>query len=317
LVKAVHVIPHAPVGEEALMVAGMVQGIRTPASAAWLDWIKSVFDEFGAIPDFGGCTVGENTTKKEGPLRSYGAFHRIEKKTRILLENKAFTDKGVHLSFDTLPKGTITDKGNGDVMAIIDCSEIMERGWNMRNWAYWSLRCPPAHDPLEVMQRMEEKLIAFLKPQYGFATFYPAIWKWFYPVRGTNQVPTAYSLTNYWNPDEPDNAIYRDRVWRAPNDREWSWRPQNGWLREVYSVNLVNDAHLARPLQLGPLKALFSGHAVTTFGDYMARHGSLDKNIHGSDLHRWYVPDLIINKVRNDLEHSGLILASETAPLEL
>ena len=54
-----------------------------------------------------------------------------------------------------------------------------------------------------------------------------------------------------------------------------------------------------------------------TLGDYIATHGTLARNLHNSVLHRWHVPDDIIDQVRIDLEHSGLILASETEPLPL
>lgn len=298
MIKSEHVVPKFPQGESGEKVVGMVTAVQTEVSSAWLDWIEGLFAIFGEVPKRGSASF-TNDFGRNRP-GSGGQFKNIRKKVATMLDTSSLTDRTLFVGFSSREVDDLESFGRGGSVNVTIGKAGHFVQYDPRVIVSWSVHCPPADNPLEVLDRIDRSIIFAFAPLYGFSTFWPEIWNWSLPVWGQGYVP------NNWDQfHDADNMIYSKRMYRSPTDREWDYPLENGWLREVYTVNLINDRHLAAP---------FNG---ATLGDYIATHGTLARNIHGSELHRWHVPDDIIDKVRNDLESSGLILSSETEPVAL
>ena len=303
MLKPIHIIPQFPEGRSDLMICGMVGAPTTAPSLAWVQWIEDFFAQFGEMPRRGSGSFTDNF----GPNRprTTGQFKNI----RTKLEN-FICDPAMTCDFFTTSFGSQQQELFGDEVAVrasIMLSMDTYFSGNQRIIVDFSVHCPIVHDAPELSDRISKLLIDVFAPQFGFVTAYPAAWLWGLPVTGQGYVPYGWDSGNIHHKMYHDNNIYETRMFRSSSmsGRSYSHPCQRGYLREVYTINLINDRHLAAPLN------------GATLGDYIATHGMLTKNIHGSALHRWHVPDDIINAVRNDLEHSGLILGSETEPLAL
>lgn len=296
--KPEHVIPRFPDGDNDVMVCGAVTGPTIPPSTAWVEWIEAFFSLFGEKPLLGSATFTNDFSRKSPGTGGY--FRNIRKKLVAFLDDSVMTDRTAFLFFGSLTYKDPPRIGNcGNVEICIERNGF-KKDHSPKTLVSFGVRCPPAHDPMEVSLKTEQLLIQYFAPGYGFVTHYPAAFCWDKVAHGIAYVP------NYWDGfRDIDNNTYQRRLFRSADEREWCFRPERGWLREVYTINLINDRHLAAPFNGG------------TLGDYIATHGTLARNIHGSELHRWHVPNDIIDQVRNDLEPSGLILSSETEPVAL
>lgn len=79
-------------------------------------------------------------------------------------------------------------------------------------------------------------------------------------------------------------------------------RPRNGYLREVYPVNYLLEAHLMMPFR------------TTRFGNYIIDNGHSLEFIDHLNIYRWDVPTEDLERVRDDLEQSGYVLSSPSEP---
>ena len=292
--RPIHIIPQFPEGRNDQMICGMIGALTTPPSSAWIQWIEDTFEHFNEAPQYGGGSFTENWKK---PPKAAGQFNLIRRKLENFIDDPKLVKDYFHIDFSNLASKSLNDSSKIEID--ISRSRNMQIKCTPQTIVAFSFRDFRADEVLSVSADIEVRLIEQFAPQYGFVTQYPAAWHWGFPVAGVCWEPSN------WNSFEPDNKIYEQRVYRCADRRVYTNPPENGYLREVYTINLINDRHLAAPLN------------GATLGDYVATHGMLTKNIHGSALHRWHVPDDIIDSVRNDLEHSGLILGSETEPLAL
>ena len=102
------------------------------------------------------------------------------------------------------------------------------------------------------------------------------------------------------------NEAYADRLQRW---RENIWhrglRARQGYLREVYPVNFLLEAHLRMPFRGAPLAR------------FMEAEGRLEPCAFNAAMYRWDVPEENLGAVRMALEPSGLVLSSAAEPLRV
>jgi hypothetical protein len=77
--------------------------------------------------------------------------------------------------------------------------------------------------------------------------------------------------------------------------------PRAGYFREVYEINLINDAHLIAPFKNG------------LFGDFANSVGVIQPLPYCDGMYRWDVSKENLQKVQETMEDSGLILSSKHA----
>lgn len=140
-----------------------------------------------------------------------------------------------------------------------------------------------------------------LRPDWGGVFVFPlAAGAEFYLMDGT------YVGTSVKSMGDPARILaeHTARVNRARYRSQTGYDYAKGFVREVFEINLLSDAHMNARLISGTVR------------NYAERHGSLRRSSFGS-LWDWRLNPEELQKARADWENSGLVLSAERVPSQL
>lgn len=140
-----------------------------------------------------------------------------------------------------------------------------------------------------------------IRPEWGCAFTIPvALGAEFYLGDGTYIGSELKSMSN------PNTflAQHTARVNRARVRSQYGHDYAKGYVREVFEINLLSDAHMNAPLNGGSVR------------HYTATHGTLNRSSFG-ELWDWRLKPEELQQARVDWEDSGLVLSAERTPINL
>lgn len=250
----------------------------------WLDLVDAVFAEFGVEPREG--------TGNLGKAHSHGSYKRIRNRLREFLQ----VEKGVRRDFRIQGEPYVKAEGffPSDMGVVWGHSISMQEGWTKSGLiAVRGNRVESCH---ALVERIGARLFEKFGIAYGAAFDFPTLYGPDAYLSSVGAIPKGGSGLA--------NRKYKARItkWR---DNTWQLglRASHGYLREVYPINFVLEAHLNMPFQGRPLS------------EFMQRVGDLRPSGYDDRMYRWDVPAERLETVRQALETSGLILSSPNPPL--
>ena len=270
-------------GLDSLARCLMIYDWERPIDRSWLDAFEAPFAEFGAVPVEG---TGHLEKKK-----SHGAYKRVRKKLAEFLENAEEKQ-----DFSVRIRSEETDPNDGfcpsDVVVSFGLSD------SSRKAACVAVRESLVSGPDELIERVERAIFDKCGAFYGGAFDFPAAFGPDAYLVSLGAIPKGHK----WN----SNREYSARItrWRK-NTLNRKLRPSRGYFREIYPINFVLETHLNMPFRDAPLSK------------FMEATGALRPFEFNEKMYRWDVPDEHLNEVREALEPSGLVLSSETEPLQI
>lgn len=254
-----------------------------PVVPDWLETAQTIFAQFGQ-------TIFEGTGSLGGQ-HSHGRFGRVKKKLAGFLgavHNKTTSD-----FFDIRVWSQHYVKSD----AFFPCD--IEMVWSVnasgRKKGMIAVRDTLVDGLEPLIQQIGKNLFDMTGVMYAHALCFPTLFGPDSYLASVGTIPSGMSSTA--------NKKYYDRItqWR---DNRWSGLlGSQGYLREVYPINFVLDSHLNMPFQGRPLS------------EYMKKVGNLKVTEYNDKIYRWTVPAERLEKVRQDLEPSGLVLSSPHPPL--
>lgn len=250
---------------------------ENPIGPEWLDVSTEIFLAFGEAIFEGTGNLGTQHT--------HGRFNRVQKRLRDFL---VFVQNGKNVGFDIKIKSRPYVDSDAFFPADIEMVWGVDR--EGRKEGAVMVRDTLTESRVSLLQKIGERIFRLIGPAYANAFDFPTLFG-----------PAAYQASIGTIPAGMSslvNGTYTDRItrWR---DRRWQGiLSSQGYLREVYPINFVLDAHLNKLFRNRP------------FAEYMRKVGELKVSEYSEKVFRWNVPEKRLDAVRLELESSGLILSS-------
>lgn len=241
-----------------------------------LNVIECIFQRYGAFP---GIATGYGSEDQ----KSHGKYDRVRTRLASFIRGKFF-------SF----------RINGQQSFVMDsfypCD--MQFVLNVSNTGYkhgmFSARAHIGKSLKGFIATIQEFCFDLVGSVYATGFEFPAPYGPDAYLASVSAFPKGYSTVD---------AEYSNRItrWRDRTRRDWTL-PRKGFLREVYPINFLLEQHLKASI------------GDCTLMEYAGSMGKLEKCQPGLNMWRWDVPISNLDRVREELETSGLILSSETPP---
>lgn len=250
---------------------------ENPLGTEWLDIAGEIFLEFEQ-------TIAEGTGNL-GSQHTHGRFSRIQKKLRGFLD---LIKNGMNEGFDI--KIQSKPYVDSDAFFPVDIEMVLGQDRKGRKEGAVIVRETLVNSYSALVEKIGAKLFRLTGATYANAFDFPTLFG-----------PAAYQATIGTIPSNMSivaNQTYEKRIthWR---DKRWEGKlSSHGYLREVYPINFLLDAHLKMPYKNCP------------FANYMKKVGELKVSEYSDKVFRWNVPEERLDDVRLELETSGLILSS-------
>jgi hypothetical protein len=250
----------------------------------WLELAAEVFAEFGQ-------TIFEGTGNL-GVHHSHGRFSRVQKKLAGFL---GAVHGDLNSNFDIRMRSRLSIEDD----AFFPCDVEMVLGVEPsgRKEGAIAVRETLVDSCDSLIKRVGEKLFRTTGTVYANSFDFPTLFGPASYQASIGAIPSGMSTRI--------NEKYTERITRWRDNRWGGLLPSQGYLREVYPINFVLDSHLNMPFQNRPLS------------EYMKRVGSLIVSEYNNKMYLWTVPPERIDRVRQDLESSGIVLSSTQPPLRV
>lgn len=253
---------------------------QQPVGREWLIVVNALFEVARSSPSHAVANFGHNT--------SAGSFPRV--RSRIADWVATARQEGHALSVKiTGPRSERAEPFfESDVEVVLNTDP-------MRQSALAAIAIDTLPDTSAALAQIESILFKALGTAYGSAFEMPAI---FGPASYLSSVvaqPSGYTFE--------DLRLYADRVTRWRDRLSEGYRPSLGYMREVYPVSYLLPVHLAQLV------------AGISLGEFSAATGQLRLVPGFGELYRWDIGSSELDGVQSEMEHTGLILSSPTAPL--
>lgn len=268
--------------EDALATVLGVSDSGALPSPRWLEVGEELLERLGR--------PAEELTLHVGSSNSHGSYGRTKKKAMGLLADAA--DSGVAVSLRLSSKPVIEN-----CFFPSDVQFLASRQSSFHAEFAINLNTGLDIDPIALCHQIGSDVFEISGPSYGFAFSMPA-----------SLGPASYLATVVAKRAGADFApfqTYADRMIRFRRNVMRGHHPCDGYMREVYEVNFLLEAHLAMPFGSGRLEA------------FLRRVGTVEVSGFAEGVFCWRVPPSSLGEVRFALEDSGLILSSATAPINL
>lgn len=274
-VEHIAVLPSCRAGEPMTYCVMFYDGERV-LRPDWLGVVERMFDSFQQRPS--------DVIGNLGVQRTKGRYGRVRSRLVSMLEGQPEADR---------PDIRIDSEHEFLGEEFMPCR--MRVAWSTSvagiDQGVIAVRADGVVSLSEMVERVAEPLFNSVGVAYAHAFEFPAIFGPDFYLSSVGAVPSGRSTT--------DNVRYQERLtcWRDNTWRERK-RPRDGYLREVYPINFLTYNHLRAPTREGDLE------------DYLRTVGSFSRCPFSRDLYRWDVAPDDLERVREDLEHSGLILSA-------
>lgn len=265
-----------PLGSNSrLVVSLMFYDLERPLNAQWVPWIDSKFHEYGLRPSKVNFTARNSdrsgnyeTLKKSlaealAGLTEEGGFSSLRIRSEMLFPDDGFFPCEMEVSIEV--------GGPGYARGSIS---VVKR--NVPGLAEFSLNTA--------------REISHLGGTfYGHASLFPAILGPEYYLGSVGTIPKGWSFVS--------TRAYTKRLtaWRHHGS---SREHVDGYLREVFPINFLTDAHLNTHIGDQAAKALY------------VKHGELSPLVGFDGQHVWRVADKNLKRARSALEKLGLVLSA-------
>lgn len=242
-----------------------------------VDWVATYEGLLGNFNLKPGIALGE-----AGSATSYGKYSRIRQRIRGFL-----TDTGPYVlrldSMETHP---------GDTFFSSDLRLVANVTNQKRKSAMIAVRVDALSGGID---RAVNELMQVLGPCYGGVLDLPAAMGPDYYLSSVLAVPRFLESEIRLGPYGERITRWRDRLLAGI-------RPSDGYFREIYERNFLTVKHLAMPFRGSRLETY-----MNAVGDLM-----LVPNVPG--LYQWQLSGFDLERVRLDMEDSGLVLSSACEP---
>lgn len=280
------------------MVEGVFPEPQHDGLQAWCftiyDWSGSVDTTWQDLAEALFARLGEDIVQATGShddQHTHGSYRRVRKRVSTFLQYTNETQ-----SFGIRLRSRPVRDPNGFFPSDIELVFAVTKDESTR------LCLAVSHDiTTDRQQIFEEACVPILELSgrcYGGAFDFPAAFDPECYLSSIGAIPKG----GRWS----DNRLHTERItlWR---DRTFKMglRPTDGYFREVYCVNLIQQSHLAAPFRGGRL------------GQFAEEVGSVRKLSVPDDTYLWTIPDEKLSAVRIAMEDSGLVLSSQHEVLEL
>lgn len=255
----------------------MFYDFENPIGTEWLDVANEIFLEFGQV-------IAEGTGNLE-KQHTHGNFNRVQKRIRGFLES---VQNGINVNFDIRIQSRSYIES--EAFFPVDIQMVLSQDREGRKKGAINVRETLVKSYDSLIDKVAAKIFRLAGPMYANAFDFPTV---FGPAAYLASLGTILSGMSVIA-----NDIYCDRITAWRDRRSDGMLSNQGYLREVYPVNFVLDAHL---------KILFQNRP---FEEYMKKVGILKISEYSDKIFRWNVPEEKLDAVRLELESSGLILSS-------
>lgn len=253
-----------------------------PVGPDWLELAKIIFAEFGQEIVEGIGNLGKR--------HSHGRFGTVEKKLLAFLEaarddakstvdiqvrSGPYIESDAFYPCDVEIAWSISDKGQKDGLIAVRRARV------------------DSCDSL--VERIGKKLFSATGAAYAGAFDFPTLFGPGYYQVGLGTMPAGVSSLA--------NEKYTARITRWRDARWRGLLTSTGYVREIYPINFLLESHLCMRFEGRPLS------------EYLEKVGTLKAAGYNDKMYRWIVPAERLEKVRKDLESSGLVLSSMQAPV--
>ncbi|ANP44470.1 hypothetical protein ATE48_00300 [Candidatus Viadribacter manganicus] len=258
-----------------------------------MSFAETLFESVKGSPSRGNAFSGQRgkTADAIGPTAK-GAWSQIRQRAeKIIGESDEFNY--LEISSDYRFKVGDTDRdvhlylGNGSYFPL------------KKTWLNLAVSVGIARSPSDLLDLAGSGL-KLLNPSYGAIFRFPvAAGASTYLSGATYSGPTVREL------GPPDDVLgpHADRVHRAKYRTSTEFSYGSGYVREVYEINILSEAHLCAPLLTSTVKA------------YAESIGNLQASSLWPDLFEWRLERDELDQARADWEHSGLVLSAECQPV--
>ena len=271
----VEVLPRFRSGEP-MAYCLMFYDYDSSLQADWLSTVDHLFETFQQRP---ALVIGSLGTKQ-----AKGPYERARSKLEGFLDDKSSPER---------PDIRVDSEHEFEREQFMPCR--MRVAWSRSlagiDQGVIAVRADAAPSLNEMVEMIAGRLFKKLGVAYAHAFEFPATFGPDFYLSSVGSVPPGYSTT--------ENAGYQERLtrWR---DNTWHGkkRPRQGYLREVYPINFLTEEQAGAVFGQDTLKG------------YMTRTGTLNRCSFNEAMYRWDVPDDVLDRAREDLERSGVVLSS-------
>lgn len=246
------------------------------ADESWIEMVERVFSALGSAPAQVTANLAEKTI--------YGGYVRTRKRLISSLEHSRDYGKcNVRIR-----SNLVHDDGGGSP------SDYQVDFWekeNKRKALCIAARHGSISSADHLMNLVGEITLSYTGACYGAAFDFPASYDPESYLCSVGFIPKGGSFMA--------NKAHSERINR------WSKRatygelsPRAGYFREIYEINLLNDAHFNKPFKNG------------LFGDFAKSVGAIHPLPYCEGMYRWDVPRDKLQKVQELMESSDLVLSS-------
>ena len=253
----------------------MFYDYHTTLEGCWIDTVRSLFSAFNESPSKTHAIFGDKIVN--------GGYSRTLKRLRTLISENTSNSYEVCINSPEVFRDCVLFSCNVQVNWFTD-----RRGFK---YGLVAVRENEAWDLTQVVDRISPILFESTGACYAHAFNFPAAFG-----------PGMYLSTvksNLPNRSPRDNDIYGRRLvrWRIET-MEKNKRPNHGYLRELYPVNILTSE------QLENIQIKFG------LREYIQSVGRFRKTDYAEDLYRWDIPDRMLLGAQLELEGKGIILSS-------
>lgn len=261
----------------------MLYDWQAKISSEWLSVAESILRKVGLEPAEGNGTFGQE--------KSYGSYKRIRKRLAGFLDEAAKGGARPNIKINAAP----VEDGEG--FFPFRAEVVLNAASPALVSVLVALDETLVKDGEELLATCGKEIFGYLGHAYGCVWDFPCAFG-----------PDAYLATMIAIPSGMHSQALRSYGARLTRwrDRRWAGlRPGSGYLREVYPINFVLDGHLSAPM------------GEQSLAEFMRMTGSLQPSSFDSRVYRWDVSAGNLDRVRAQLEDSGLILSAPHEPLQL
>lgn len=252
-----------------------------PIGPEWLDLATEIFSEFGQ-------TISQGTGNL-GDKHSHGQFSRVRKKLVGFLDD---VKKNPNSHFDIRLRSSAHTQT--DDFFPCDLEMVLAAQDSRCKDGAIAVRETLVRGCASLVERIAPKVSHATGVAYAHVFDFPTLFGPASYLASIGAIPRGMSSLI--------NKEYRARITRWRDNRWKGFLTNQGYLREVYPINYVLDAHLSMPFRNRPLS------------EYMKSVGDLKVTEYHDKIYSWTVPADRLDRVRIELEPSGLILSSPTTP---
>lgn len=252
----------------------MFYDIRKPVNENWLQWIESVFEDYGATP--------EKLIVRSKVSNYSGMFSKLRTKLLYLL---AEASEGQEIDFQVRSAPLADGVGfyPSDISISINTNNLH------KSQGVFSIRDFCGRDLVRFSTNCAKKLTSMNYQFYGHASKFPGIIGPDFYSASVGSIPKGWSFMS------TREYTKRITVWR---DEYNSLSQINGFFREIFPINFLNETHLQKHI---------NGMSAKCFYEMFGNVFEIAKD---SNQYAWIIDEEKLSFLRKKMEKENLVLSA-------